>query len=90
MGIPVRFEPTKDTPRALAALASGALHLVIFIAIVFFGGRHDGGGVSDTRAMQLVMLEADNVDKTDGVELPPIDIEPSPAPAVPEQAELAS
>lgn len=85
MGIPVRFEPTKDTPRALAALASVALHLTIFIAIVFFGGRHDGGGSSDTRAMQLVMIEAENVDRTEGVELPPMDIEPSPAPAVPEE-----
>ena len=71
MGIPVRFEPTKDTPRALAALASVAFHLVIYIAVVFFGGRHDGGGTSDTRAMQMVMVEADNVDKTEGVELPP-------------------
>jgi hypothetical protein len=85
MGIPVRFEPTRDTPRALAAFASAALHLVIFIAIVFFGGRHDGGGVSDTRTMQMVMLEADEVDKTDGIELPPIDIEPAPAPALPEE-----
>jgi hypothetical protein len=85
MGIPVRFEPTKDTPRALAALASVAFHLVIYIAVVFFGGRHDGGGTSDTRAMQMVMLEADNVDKTEGLELPPIDIEPAPAPAIPEE-----
>ena len=85
MGIPVRFETAIVTPRALAALASAALHLGIFIAIVFFGGRHDGGGVSDTRAMQLVLLEADNVEKADGLDLPPVDIEPAPMPALPEQ-----
>jgi hypothetical protein len=83
MGIPVRFEPTMDTRRALAALASAALHLVIFTAIIFFGGRHDGVGVSDTRTMQMVMIEADQVDKTEGLDLPPIDIEPAPAPALP-------
>lgn len=85
MGIPVRFEPTIVTPRALAALASAALHLAIFIAIVFFGGRHDGSGVSDTRTMQMVMIEADDVDPTEGIELPPIDIKPAPAPALPSE-----
>jgi hypothetical protein len=85
MGIPVRFDRTRDTPRALAAFASVAFHLGIFIAIVFFGGRHDGGGASNSRTMQLVMIEAENVDKTDGVELPPVEIEPAPAPALPEQ-----
>jgi len=83
MGIPVRFEPTRDMPRALAALASVALHLMIFISVVFFGGRHDGGGTTDTRAMQMVMIEAENVDPTEGVELPPVDIPPAPAPAIP-------
>lgn len=85
MGIPVRFEPTRDTPRALAALASGAFHLVIFIAIFFFGGRHDGGGTSDTRTSQLVFIEADEVDRAEGIDLPPIDIEPAPEPAIPEE-----
>jgi hypothetical protein len=84
MGIPVRFEPTIVTPRALAALASAVLHLGILIAVVFFGGRHDGGGVSDTRAMQLVLLEANDADRSDGIELLPIEIEPAPAPALPE------
>jgi hypothetical protein len=83
MGIPVRFEPTIVTPRALAALASAALHLGIVIAIVFFGGRHDGGGTSDTRHTQLVFIEADDVDKRDGIELPPIELDPAPAPALP-------
>lgn len=82
MGIPVRFEPI-TTPRALAALASAALHIGLYIAIVFFGGRHDGGSVSDTRTTQLVFIEADDVDPTEGIELPPVDIEPAPAPALP-------
>jgi hypothetical protein len=67
----------------VAALASAAFHVVIFISIVFFGGRHDGSGVSDSRSMQLVMIEADDVDKAEGVDLPPIDIQPTPAPALP-------
>lgn len=85
MGIPVRFEPTIVTPRALAALASAALHLGLFIAIVFFGGRHDGVGTSDARTSQLVLIEAPEVDPAEGIELPPIDIEPAPAPALPEE-----
>lgn len=84
MGIPVRFEPT-DMPRAFAALASVALHVVLFIAVVFFGGRQDGVGTSDSRTMQLVFIEADEVDEADGIELPPLDLEPSPAPALPEE-----
>ncbi|MET0533258.1 MAG: hypothetical protein ABW171_03455 [Steroidobacter sp.] len=84
MGIPVRFESI-DQPRVLAAVASATIHFGLLIALVFFGGRHDGIGESDSRTMQLVFIEADNVDKTDGVELPPIELEPAPAPALPEE-----
>lgn len=84
MGIPVRFEPI-DKSRALAALASAAIHFGLLIALVFFGGRHDGIGSSDSPTAQLVFIEADEVDKTDGIELPPLDLEPMPAPALPEE-----
>ena len=86
MGIAVRVEPTV-TPRALAALASVALHLGFFIALVFFGGQHDGVGTGDTRTSQLVFIEAPDVDPTEGLELPPIELDPAPAPSLP--AELS-
>lgn len=89
-----------ETRRALAAVASGALHLAILLAAVFFGGRQDGLGSSDQPAMQMVLVEAPEVDRSEGVELAPL--EPTltsallaehldviePAPALPPAEEL--
>jgi hypothetical protein len=62
-----------NTRRTLAAVASGALHLVIFLAAVVFGGRQDGIGSSDQPASQLVLIEAPDVDRSEGIELAPLE-----------------
>lgn len=62
-----------STRRALAAVASGALHLAIFLAAVVFGGRQEGIGTSDVPAMQMVLIEAPDVDRSEGVELAPLE-----------------
>jgi hypothetical protein len=77
MGLP-GFLEQRSTGRALAALASVALHVGVIVAVVFFGGRHDGFGEGDTRTSELVFVEAPEVDRADGVDLTPL--EPSFAP----------
>lgn len=72
MALPGLLEAT-NTRRALAGVASAALHLGIFLAAVVFGGRQDGIGSSDQPAMQLVMIEAPDVDRSDGAELAPLE-----------------
>ncbi|HEY0940939.1 MAG TPA: hypothetical protein VGE08_12635 [Steroidobacter sp.] len=62
-----------ETRRALAAVASGAVHLTILLAALFFGGRQDGLGSSDQLAMQMVLIEAPDVDRSEGVELAPLE-----------------
>jgi hypothetical protein len=61
------------TRRTLAAVASGTLHLAIVLAALFFGGRQDGLGSSDQPALQLVLVEAPDVDRTEGIELAPLE-----------------
>ncbi|MBL8267953.1 hypothetical protein [Steroidobacter sp.] len=68
-----RLLDEKNSQRALAAVASLALHLGIFLFAVVFGGRQDGLGSSNQAAMQMVMIEAPEVDRADGVDLRPID-----------------
>lgn len=68
-----------NTRRALAAVASGALHLAIFLAAVVFGGRQDGIGSSEQPAMKMVLIEAPDVDRSDGAELAPLEPELSTA-----------
>ena len=80
MALPGRFEP-RITGRALAALASAALHLGLFIVVVVLGGRQDGIGSSDQLASRLVLIEAPDVDRTEGVDLVPL--EPAIAMAMP-------
>ncbi|MBM0104669.1 hypothetical protein JM946_07920 [Steroidobacter sp. S1-65] len=63
----------RDTRRVLAAVASGALHLGIFLAAVVFGGRHDGVGETERVASQLVFIEAPDVDRSEGLELAPLE-----------------
>ena len=73
MGFPGRIEP--DTARrALAAFASAAIHLVLIVAAVLFGGRHDGVGTTDTSiTSQLVLIEAPEADHRDGLDLTPVE-----------------
>lgn len=70
--LPGLFEP-RTARHALAALASAALHLCVFIVVVIFGGRHDGIGASDQPTSQLVLIEAPDVDRTEGLELTPLE-----------------
>lgn len=72
MALPGLLE-ARNTRRALAAVGSAALHLGIFLAAVVFGGRQDGIGSSDQPASQLVLIEAPDVDRSEGVELAPLE-----------------
>lgn len=72
MALPGLIE-ARNTRRALAAVASGALHLGIFLAAVVFGGRQDGFGSSEQPASQMVLIEAPDVDRSDGLELAPLE-----------------
>ncbi len=59
--------------RVVAGLSSVMLHLGLFLAIAFLGGRQDGIDEGDTPITQLVMLESRNADRRDGIELPPLE-----------------
>lgn len=72
MALPGLLEST-NTRRALAAVVSAALHLVIFLAAAVFGGRQQGLGSSDQPALQMVLIEAPDVDRSDGAELAPLE-----------------
>lgn len=76
---------SKNAQRTFAAVASGALHLTIFIVAFVLGGKQDGIGSNDQSFAQLVLIEAPDVDRAEGVELRPI--EPMQASALP--AEIA-
>jgi len=83
-----RFDSPK-AQRAAAGAASAALHAVMFVLIVYSGGRHDGIDEGDTPITRLVMIEASEADRRDGVELTPIepevpapDIQPQPDPSL--------
>lgn len=87
MVLPGRFEPDMAR-RALAALASAALHLGLFMVVILSGGRQDGVGATDTPSpTQLVLIEASEADHRDGIDLTAL--EPVvPAPAPPQQLHL--
>ncbi len=72
MALPGLLE-ARTTRRTLAGVASVALHLVIYLAAFVFGGRHDGVGESERIASQLVLIEAPDVDRSDGLELAPLE-----------------
>ncbi|MDY6945081.1 MAG: hypothetical protein SXG53_05140 [Pseudomonadota bacterium] len=74
MALPGLLEAT-HTRRAIAAVVSGALHLAIFLAAVVFGGRQEGIGSSDQPALQMVLVEAPDVDRSDGAEMAPLEPE---------------
>ncbi|WP_129774746.1 hypothetical protein [Peristeroidobacter soli] len=76
---------SKNAQRTVAAGASGALHLMIFIVAFVLGGKQDGIGSNDQSFAQLVLIEAPNVDRAEGLELRPI--EPMQASTLP--AEIA-
>lgn len=71
MGLPGCFE-RRSTQHALAGIASVALHAGIIVWALYSGGRHEGVGHSDATLTQLVMIEAPDVDRADGIELLPI------------------
>ena len=64
---------TKNAQRTLAAVASGALHLTIFIVAFVLGGNREGLGSDDQAFAQLVLIEAPEVDRAEGVELRPVE-----------------
>ncbi|HEY0680928.1 MAG TPA: hypothetical protein VGD45_01215 [Steroidobacter sp.] len=72
MALPGLIE-ARNTRRVLAAVVSGALHLGIFLAVVVFGGRQDGIGSSEQPASQMVLIEAPDVDRSDGLDLAPLE-----------------
>lgn len=78
-----RLLEEKSTQRVLAGAASLAFHLGIFLFAVVFGGRQDGIGQSERPASQLVLIEAPDVDRNDGLDLTPM--EPSTAAELAEQ-----
>lgn len=90
-----------NTRRTLAAVVSAVLHLGVFLAAVVFGGRQDGIGSTDQPASQLVLVEAPDVDRSDGVELAPLEavlasallaeqLHLEPAPPLPPSIEINS
>ncbi|HEY5756226.1 MAG TPA: hypothetical protein VIU34_10395 [Steroidobacter sp.] len=64
---------SKNTQRTVAAVVSGTLHLTIFIVAFVLGGKQDGIGSNDQSFAQLVLIEAPDVDRAEGVELRPVD-----------------
>lgn len=81
MELPGQFD-SNTARRAFAALASAVLHVVLFI-LILSGGQHDGVGSSDQPTTELVFIDAPEVDKTEGIELTPL--EPSIASTLPEE-----
>lgn len=77
---------SRNAQRALAAVASGALHLTIFIVAFVLGGKQDGIGSNDQSFAQLVLIEAPDVDRAEGIELRPI--EPMQAAALPAEMSI--
>jgi hypothetical protein len=78
---------SKNAQRTLAAVASGALHLTIFIVAFVLGGQQQGIGSNDEAFAQLVLIEAPETDRADGVELRPI--EPMQASVLPAEISIA-
>lgn len=78
---------SKNAQRTLAAVASGALHLTIFIVAFVLGGKQQGIGSNDEAFAQLVLIEAPEVDRAEGVELRPI--EPMQASVLPAEISIA-
>ena len=78
---------SKNGQRTLAAVASGALHLTIFIVAFVLGGTQDGIGSNEESFAQLVLIEAPEVDRAEGIELRPI--EPMQASALPAEISIA-
>ena len=66
---------------------SAALHIGLLL-VILSGGRHDGMHTGDAPISMLVLLEASEADRRDGVELPPL--EPAiPTPVSEEQLQAA-
>lgn len=76
---PGLLEP-RMVQRALAGFVSAALHVGVFFAVVMSGDRHDGVYAGDTPTTQLILMEAPEADKREGVELPPLE----PTAAIPQ------
>ncbi len=65
-------------PRVLRKLCGSALSVALHIGlllVILSGGRHDGIQMGETPASMLVLLEAPEADRRDGVELPPLEPE---------------
>ena len=54
---------------AVAALLSVVLHVGLFLAVMYSGGRRDGAADGDTPIAQLVMVESPRADRRPGTEL---------------------
>ena len=78
---------SRNAQRALAAVVSGAFHLTIFIVAFVFGGRQDGIGSNDEAFLQLVLIEAPEVDRAEGIELTPV--EPMLAAVMPSEQSIS-
>lgn len=67
-------------PRVLRKVCGGVLSAALHVGLLLMilsGGRHDGIHAGDVPTSMLVLLEAREADRSDGVELPPLE------PAVP-------
>lgn len=72
LALPGHFEP-QSVRRALAGLLSAAFHVALFVIILLSGGRHDGVGASDTSLTKLVLIEAPDADRREGLDLTPLE-----------------
>lgn len=72
MTLPGRLEP-QVVQRAIVGLLSVALHLGMFLIVVFSGGHHEGVGASETSLAQLVLIEAPDADQREGPDLTPLE-----------------
>lgn len=59
--------------RAVAGFLSAVLHLGLFLLITLSGGRQDGVHDADTSMTQVVMLESRLADRSNGIDLPPLE-----------------
>jgi hypothetical protein len=82
-----RFDP-RVLRKVCGGVLSAALHIGLLL-VILSGGRHDSMHTSDTPISMFVLLEAREADRSEGVELLPL--EPAiPTPAIDEQLHAAN
>lgn len=59
--------------RALAGVASAAVHVAMLLAVLLSGSRHEGDGASETPLTELLLIEAPDADYREGLDLVPLE-----------------